>query len=60
LGYGYGMLWKLKLSDDKKETISFLHIGVGIHMLAIYPDSKMILVHRVDTENNYIYDKKYK
>jgi hypothetical protein len=54
------MLWKLKLSDDKKETISFLHIGVGIHMLAIYPDSKMILVHRVDTENNYIYDKKYK
>ena len=57
LGYGYGMLWKLKLSDDKKETVSFLHTGVGIHMLAIYPNLKMVLVHRVDTENDYVYDR---
>jgi CubicO group peptidase (beta-lactamase class C family) len=59
LGYGYGMLWKIKLSDDKKmEPVSFLHTGVGIHLLAVYPESKMVLVHRVDTENDYDYDKK--
>ncbi len=57
LGYGYGMLWKLKLSDDKKEIVSFLHTGVGIHLLAVYPDLKMVLVHRVDTENDYDYNK---
>ena len=54
---GYGMLWKLRLSDDQKETISFYHTGVGIHMLAVYPEYKMVLVHRVDTENDYKYDK---
>lgn len=55
---GYGMLWKLRLTEDKKEVVSFYHTGVGIHMLAIYPELKMVLVHRVDTENNYDYDKK--
>ncbi|MBS2100297.1 serine hydrolase [Carboxylicivirga linearis] len=54
---GYGMLWKLRLTDDKKDIVSFYHTGVGIHMLAIYPDYKMVLVHRVDTENDYDYEK---
>lgn len=54
---GYGMLWKLRLSDNKKELVSFYHTGVGVHMLAIYPDSKMVFVHRVDTEKEYHYEK---
>jgi len=54
---GYGMLWKLRLSEDKKEVVSFYHTGVEIHMLAIYPEYKMVLVHRVDTENDYEYEK---
>ena len=54
---GYGMLWKLRLTDDHKKVVSFYHTGVGIHMLAIYPDDKMVLVHRVDTENNGAYKK---
>ncbi len=54
---GYGMLWKLRLTDDKNEVVSFYHTGVGIHMLAIYPDYKMVLVHRVDTEKDYEYKK---
>jgi CubicO group peptidase (beta-lactamase class C family) len=54
---GYGMLWKLRLSENKKELVSFYHTGVGIHMLAIYPDYKMVFVHRVDTENEYHYEK---
>jgi len=58
LGYGYGMLWKIKFSEAKMETVSFLHTGVGIHLLAVYPDLKMVLVHRVDTENDYDYNKR--
>lgn len=54
---GYGMLWKLRLSKDNKKAISFYHTGVGIHMIAVYPDLKMVLVHRVDTENDYDYNK---
>lgn len=48
-GIGYGMLWYV--SGD-----SFYHTGLGVHMLAIYPDSNMVLVHRVDTENNFDYN----
>lgn len=53
---GYGMLWKLRLADNEKDVIAYYHSGVGIHMLAIYPESNMVLVHRVDTENDYKYD----
>ena len=37
--------------------ISYYHTGLGIHMLGIYPDSKLVLVHRVDTENEFDYSK---
>ena len=51
----YGMLWRLRLAEDNSLR-AFFHTGVGIHMLAIYPNSKLVLVHRVDTENNYHYN----
>ncbi len=57
LGYGYGMLWKVELANDNKSTVAFMHTGVGIHLLAIYPDLKMVLVHRVNTEKDYDYTK---
>jgi hypothetical protein len=44
------MLWYVKGE-------SFYHTGLGIHMLAIYPNSKMVLVHRVDTEHDFNYNK---
>jgi len=49
-GIAYGMLWYVKGK-------SFYHTGLGIHMLAVYPDSKMVLVHRVDTEQDFNYNK---
>lgn len=49
-GIAYGMLWYVKGE-------SFYHTGLGIHMLAIYPNSKMVLVHRVDTEHDFNYNK---
>lgn len=51
----YGMLWKLRLNENN-ELRGFYHTGVGIHMLAIYPEDNLVLVHRVDTENEYQYD----
>ncbi|MFB6317856.1 serine hydrolase domain-containing protein [Saccharicrinis sp. FJH54] len=52
---GYGMLWKLRLAENEKDVHAFYHTGVGIHMLAVYPESKLVLVHRVNTEEDYVY-----
>ena len=46
---GYGILWYVRGN-------SFYHTGLGIHMLAVYPDSKMVVVHRVDTENDFSFN----
>ncbi len=56
-GIAYGMLWYVLVPGDEDGSYSFYHTGVGIHMLAVYPSSDMVLVHRVDTENNNSYDK---
>lgn len=49
-GVAYGMLWKVMTKYGCYE-----HTGMGVHLLRIYPGSKMIIVHRVDTEheNNF-------
>lgn len=52
-GIGYGMLWKVLFDKETKQTHSFFHTGAGIHMLGIYPQSKLVLVHRVDTEKDF-------
>ncbi|WP_375726430.1 serine hydrolase domain-containing protein [Saccharicrinis sp. FJH62] len=53
---GYGMLWKLRLAENEKDVVAFYHTGVGIHMLAVYPESKLVMVHRVNTEEDYEYN----
>lgn len=54
-GYGiaYGMLWYVLYPNENRSTKSFYHTGTGIHMLGVYPDSNMVLIHRVDTEKDY-------
>lgn len=52
-GIGYGMLWRVLMKTENRPSTSFYHTGLGIHMLAVYPASNMVLVHRVDTENDY-------
>lgn len=49
-GIAYGMLWYVRGE-------SFYHTGLGVHMLAVYPNKKMVVVHRVDTENEFNYNK---
>ena len=52
-GIGYGMLWNILIPNEKRATKSFYHTGTGVHMLGIYPSSKLVLVHRVNTETKY-------
>ncbi len=49
-GLAYGMLWNVLMPTETRSNKSFYHTGAGIHMLAVYPSSNMVLVHRVDTE----------
>lgn len=56
-GNAYGMLWNVRIPNENTKRNSFFHTGVGIHMLGVYPDSNMVFVHRVDTENGAPYDQ---
>ena len=56
-GNAYGMLWRVRVPEENMERNSFFHTGVGIHMLGVYPDSKLVFVHRVDTEGDYQYNE---
>ncbi len=56
-GIAYGVLWKVLMKTKSRSSRSFYHTGTGVHMLAIYPKSNMVLVHRVDTENDYDFEE---
>jgi CubicO group peptidase (beta-lactamase class C family) len=53
MDFGYGMLWNVINPNMERTSKSFFHTGTGIHMLAVYPASKFVLVHRVNTEEEY-------
>jgi len=54
-GNAYGMLWRVRVPEEGTKRNSFFHTGVGVHMLGIYPDSGLVMVHRVDTEKDTEY-----
>jgi CubicO group peptidase (beta-lactamase class C family) len=56
-GLARGMLWGVILPRDEGRSASFYHTGAGIHMLGVYPESGLVLVHRVDTENDFDYQR---
>lgn len=56
-GIGYGMLWNVLIPNENRKSKSFFHTGVGIHMLGVYPESDLVLIHRVDTEKEYKFHK---
>lgn len=56
-GISYGMLWYVLMPGEQRRSKSFYHTGLGIHMLAVYPASNMVMIHRVDTENDFTYNK---
>jgi CubicO group peptidase (beta-lactamase class C family) len=50
-GLAYGMLWDVLVPDAEGDRPSFFHTGLGVHMLGVYPKHRLVMVHRVDTEN---------
>jgi CubicO group peptidase (beta-lactamase class C family) len=52
-GIGYGMLWNVLMPTENRTAKSFYHTGAGVHMLGVYPASRLVLVHRVNTEQEY-------
>ncbi len=56
-GSAYGMLWRVRVPNEKTIKNSFYHTGLGVHMLGIYPDNNMVMVHRVDTEGDFKYNE---
>jgi CubicO group peptidase (beta-lactamase class C family) len=58
-GICYGMLWYVLVNTESKGENDFFHTGAGVHMLAVFPGADMVLVHRVDTENEYSFKNQY-
>lgn len=52
-GLAYGMLWDVIVPSQPGGAPAFFHTGVGVHMLGIYPEHRLVMVHRVDTEHAY-------
>jgi len=48
----YGYLWKI-IPKEVGLGYGFYHTGSGVHLLAVLPDQKLVLVHRVDTDRDY-------
>jgi CubicO group peptidase (beta-lactamase class C family) len=56
-GLAYGMLWDVLVPDSGETRPSFFHTGLSVHMLGVYPRHKLVLVHRVNTEQAYRFDE---
>lgn len=55
-GLAYGILWDVLVPDSGVARPSFFHTGVDVHMLGVYPRHKLVLVHRVNTEQETRFD----
>ncbi|GGA73863.1 serine hydrolase [Arenimonas soli] len=55
-GLAYGMLWSSLVPGPDQKRPSFYHAGVGVHMLGVYPDLDLVMVHRVNTEQPYSFN----
>jgi len=45
------MLWGVLVPDENSAyPPSFFHTGTTVHMLGVYPEHNLVMVHRVDTE----------
>ena len=55
-GLAYGLLWDVLVPDSPQEQASFFHTGAGVHMLGVYPKHKLVMVHRVNTEDGAPFD----
>lgn len=57
VGVGYGYMWYTIPQGSGFEQLigasGFYHTGVGVHIVIIIPDLKLVLVERYDTDGNW-------
>jgi CubicO group peptidase (beta-lactamase class C family) len=51
-GDPYGYLWRI-IPPEAGYGHGFYHSGLGVHLLAVLPERKLVLVHRVDTDQDF-------
>ncbi len=51
-GDGYGYMWSI-IPEESGFGNGFYHTGTGVHLLAVLPEKKLVLVHRVDTDKDF-------
>ena len=51
-GDPYGYLWRI-IPEESGLGYGFYHGGLGVHLLSVLPDQKLVLVHRVDTDQDF-------
>jgi CubicO group peptidase (beta-lactamase class C family) len=51
-GDGYGYMWSI-ISEESGFGNGFYHTGTGVHLLAVLPETKLVLIHRVDTDRKF-------
>jgi len=49
---GYGYLWKIPAPNTGFDG-AFYHTGLGVHLLFVWPEEKLVIVHRVNTDNEF-------
>jgi CubicO group peptidase (beta-lactamase class C family) len=48
----YGYLWRIS-PEETQFGYGFYHTGLGVHVLAVMPEQKLVFVHRVDTDRDF-------
>lgn len=56
-GLAYGMLWDVLLPVAPGSRPNFYHTGLGVHMLGVYPQHGLVMVHRVNTEAEFDFEE---
>jgi CubicO group peptidase (beta-lactamase class C family) len=51
-GDPYGYLWRI-IPEESGLGYGFYHAGFGVHLLSVLPDQRLVLVHRVDTDQDF-------
>ena len=51
-GDPYGYLWRI-IPEEAGLGYGFYHTGLGVHLLAVLPEQKLVVVHRVDTDRDF-------
>ncbi len=58
MGVGYGMLWNTILEEGPLEQLigssGYYHTGVGVHVVMVLPDKKLVIVQRYNTDNEIV------